>query len=347
MLKNVTLENFRNHCKYELDLEKTTVLVGPNGVGKSNVLEAISVLSSCRSFREEDKKNLVLNDSDFGRIKGDHLEVFIQKNPTLLVRAKERGVFKKRSLFIGLLKSVVFSPETMSLATGSPRNRRRFLDIMISQKDREYLGALISYEKIRAQRNSLLQRIKERAADESELSFWDTGLISEGNIITQKREEAIIFLNNITSDIYSNISGVKKDLLSISYQKSENLEREVKENRQKEIWQGRTLFGPHRDDVMILLNRLSVANFASRGEIRSAVLAVKIAELEFLKNDESNPPILLLDDVYSEFDEERREHLNNIVENYQSVITTTDISHLSGRLLDNAKIIEMRKNGKN
>ena len=347
MLKNVILENFRNHEKYDLNLKKTTILVGPNGVGKSNILEAISVLSSCRSFREEDKRNLVSNGKDFGRVKGDELEVFIQKNPSLLLKAKDKGVFKKRSLFIGLLKSVVFSPETMMLATGTPRVRRRFLDMMISQRDQQYLGALIAYEKIRAQRNSLLQRIKERQADEGELSFWDEGLILEGNVVIQKRQEAIDYLNEHISLIYQNISGKKEDVLSIAYQKNEDFESTVKNNHQKEIWQGCTLFGPHRDDISITLNGLYVANFASRGEIRSAVLAIKIGELEFLTTDQQNLPILLLDDVYSEFDEERREHLNAIVENYQSVITTTDTSHLSGQLLNNAAIIEMRKNGKN
>lgn len=346
MLKNVTLENFRSHSKYKLDLAQTTVLIGPNGSGKSNVLEAISVLSSCRSFRDEDKRNLVKKDCEFARITGDSLEVFIQKTPTLLIRAKEKGVFKKRSLFIGLLKSVVFSPETMALATGNPKIRRRFLDLMISQKDHEYLRALMAYEKIRTQRNSLLQRIRERQASESELIFWDDGIIEEGTKIIDKRAEAVHLLNAKIVHIYQDISGQKSDLLSISYQKSQNLGSDIKQNHQREIWQACTLFGPHRDDLIINLNDLPIANFASRGEIRSAVLAIKIAELEFLKTA-GDEPILLLDDVYSEFDEERREHLNKIVAQYQSLITTTDLGHLSSQLLKNATIIEMSPNGKN
>jgi DNA replication and repair protein RecF len=235
----------------------------------------------------------------------------------------------------------------MLLATGSPRTRRRFLDLMISQRNQEYLRALISYEKIRAQRNSLLQRIKERQASDKELSFWDDGLIAEGTTIIREREGAVSLLNSLISDIYGNISGVKDDSLSIIYQKSEGFEYNIRECHQKEIWQGCTLFGPHRDDFIISLNGLNIANFASRGEIRSAVLAIKIAELEFLKIGNNSSPILLLDDVYSEFDEERREHLNQIVKNYQSVVTTTDMSHLSKQLLDNAKIVEMSKSGKN
>jgi DNA replication and repair protein RecF len=340
MLRHLKLENYRNHCKFELVLDKVTVLVGKNGVGKSNVLEAISVLSSCRSFREEDKRNLVNSDCAFGRVQGDNLEVFIQKEPISLMKVKENGIIKKQSAFVGLLKSVVFSPETMALATGSPKIRRKFLDLMVSQKDRDYLASLIDYEKIKVQRNSLLQRIRDGAAYEDELDFWDEGLVKEGKAITKKREQAISFLNNCIGEIYRNISGVSTDSLDITYQKAlENLDL-LKENHQKEIWQGRTLFGPHRDDFLINLNNRSAASFASRGEARSVILALKMGELKFLDNEE-NEPILLLDDVFSEFDEIRRSHLGKLISDYQTVITTTDKGYLSGWPMGQAKIIEI------
>lgn len=339
MLKSVILENYRNHKKFELILERVTILIGPNGVGKSNILEAISVLSSCRSFREEDKKNLVNFESAFGRIRGDNLEVFIQKEPFLLMKPKEKGVFKKQSAFVGTLKSVTFSPETMALITGTPKIRRRFLDLMISQRDKEYLIALMAYEKIRKERNSLLQRIRDRQAQEEELPFWDDSLAKEGGIIIEKRQQAIDFLNTKIADTYREISGCNHEL-ALTYLKNDNLKVCLSANHDKEIWQARTLHGPHLDDVLIQLDGRNLANFASRGEIRTAVLAIKIGELNFLESPESQP-ILLLDDVFSEFDANRRSHLGQLISNYQTLITTTDRSHLSDVLLKEAKIVEL------
>lgn len=340
MLHKLSLTNFRNHQKFELILDKITILVGQNGAGKSNVLEAISLLSSCRSFREDDKKNLVQRESSFSRIQGDALEVFIQKEPTSFLKVKIKGVAKKQSSFIGSLKSVIFSPETMLLVTGSPKIRRKFLDMMISQKDRDYLTSLMAYEKIKEQRNSLLQRINEGRASEDELLFWNQELIREGLILSSKRETAINFLNDEIIKVYKEISGDKNDILHILYEKSDVSECEKKQNIQKEIWQKRTLYGPHRDDIAITLNGYLASSFASRGEIRSAVLSVKIGELHFLQNID-NPPILLLDDVFSEFDEDRRSHLGELIKNYQTVITTTDQTLLSKKLIKEAKIIRI------
>ena len=339
MLQKLTLENYRNYRKFELELGKVTVLVGPNGVGKSNILEAICLLSSCRSFREEDKRNLVSVDSTFARVKGDNLEIFIQREPTFFIKTKENGVFKRHSAFVGIQKSVVFSPETMLLVTGAPKLRRRFLDIMISQKDKDYLRALIAYDKIRAQRNSLLQRICDGQAAVGELAFWDENLSREGSIIISKRKEAVGFLQSLVGSAYGQISD-NNDSLELHYQGSDDLASQLAANRQKEIWQGKTLYGPHRDDLVLSLNSRLLASFASRGEIRTAVLALKIGELNYLKDDASSP-LLLLDDVFSEFDASRRSHLGRLISEYQSVITTTDRDHLTGIVQNNAKIIEL------
>jgi len=216
MLKNLKLKNFRSHADLELDLSTTTVLIGQNGVGKSNVLEAISILSFCRSFRDDDKKNLVSFGADFARVNGDDLEVFLQKSPSFIFKAKEKGVFKKQADFIGRLKAVVFSPETISIITGSPSSRRKFLDIMISQKNHSYLKALIGYEKVRKERNSLLSRIYQGLAKESELDFWDKELVAEGSLIVKERASAITDLNKEVVRLYTEISG-RNEHLEICY----------------------------------------------------------------------------------------------------------------------------------
>ena len=351
MLKHISLENFRNHKKLELDLDKITVIVGKNGIGKTNILESLVVLSFCRSFRDEDKKNLINYESDFARIKGDDLEVFFSRTPRLILRAKERGVNRKLSEFIGLLPSVIFSPETMSIITGAPAERRRFLDMMISQIDREYLEDLIRYKKIRTQRNNLLQRIARQEAAESELGFWDVELAKTGESIIKKRKKVIETFNKDLHKYYSEISDKKGDMLIVNF--VENFEGDLlsnlRQNRSREIAYGGTIFGPHRDDLIFNLNNFNMSNFASRGEIKSAILALKISELEYLKNNSKNErirsgeqsPIILLDDIFSEFDPDRRFHLGRLILKYQTVITATEREHLSPELLETAKIIEL------
>lgn len=347
MLKHLKLENFRNHENYAISLEKTTVLLGRNGAGKSNVLEAITMLSFCRSFREEDRKNLVLRGREYAKVTGDELELFISKVPRLKITARKKGVNQKSKEFIGQLPSVVFSPETVSIVTGSPAERRRFLDAMISQVDKEYLESIIDYGKVRKQRNNLLERIRIGQSTASELDFWNRELVSLSKIIEQKRGEAVTYINNLISSLYKKISGQNKSELNIEYVKSSkgDLMGRIEQFLSREIAAGTTIFGPHRDDLVFRLNNENAANFASRGEIRSVILALKIAELNFLDNNLKNrantQPILLLDDVFSEFDKERREHLGRLVLDYQTIITATEKEHISSDLLKQAKVVEL------
>ncbi|MFA6963192.1 MAG: DNA replication and repair protein RecF [Patescibacteria group bacterium] len=340
MLTTIELENFRNHKDFRLELSPVTAIIGKNGVGKSNILEAIYLVSACRSFREDDRRNLVMIGNDFARIKADELEIFIQNAPTFLLRAKENGAFRKQSDFIGTKKSVIFSPEMILLINGSPRLRRRFLDIMISQSERHYLKEVMAFEKVRAERNSLLQKIFEHRAQTDELDFWNKEFISLGQSIVEARLLAIKKLNKRLSSLYRSVSGNPKDKLQIEYENSapEGLEEAIKQNIWREIRSKRSLFGPHRDDLVFNLNDKPMASFASRGECRSAILALKIAELEFL-TDENDKPMLLLDDLFSEFDLDRRSHLSKLIENYQTVLTTTDSSYLVD--IKECKVVEL------
>lgn len=352
MFKHLKLENFRNHKCLELEFEQTTVLVGLNGAGKSNVLEAMTILSCCRSFREDEKKNLINFESDFARINGDDLEIFMSKSPRLVLQAKENGAVRKLADFIGLLPAIIFSAETMSIISGSPGDRRRFLDVMISQTDRDYFRALVEYKKVKQQRNNLLQRIAQRQGSENELLFWDKELVRLGTFIIKKRKSAVKSLNLDLPTHYQKISGNSDAVLNLTYQNSGSgdLEEDIRRFRQREIACGKTIFGPHRDDLLFELNGRDMSSFASRGEIRSAVLALKISELKFIENAmEKNKnnrnykkPILLLDDIFSEFDPERRAHLGKLILEYQSLITSTETSHLSAELIKKAKIVEIK-----
>lgn len=344
MLLDLTLENFRNHDTLKLKLEQKTVIVGPNGAGKSNIIEAISLISYLRSYREDDKRCLINKNSYYARVTSGDIEVFLQKNPTFLIKVREKGIFKKQSEVIGKIRTVVFSPETCSLITASPKNRRKFLDILISQKDKDYLRALVKYESIRREKNSLLKMIREGRAGMNELDFWNNELAEAGKKIIKKRQRALGFLNETIPSFYQEISANKEDRLRIDYLPNikDDLNASLAANKHKEVAIGLAIIGPHRDDLSFKLNSLEVENYASRGELRSAILALKLAEAEYLVDkDRDIKPTLLLDDIFSEFDQKRRQHLLTAVSNFQVVITTTDKENLKDDFLKTANIVKL------
>lgn len=341
MLKHLSLTNYRNHSKFSLELSEITVLVGKNGAGKTNVLESIEVLSSCRSFRGDNRTDLIKFDSDYTRIVGDELEVFIQRSPRLMFQVKERGIKRKVSDFVGLLPSVVFSPESLEIIIGDPKERRRFLDIVISQKDHQYLRALQDYKKILTQRNNLLKLIADGRASEDQLDFWDTELVLSAKTITVGRNLATREFTEKISGFYQTISGQKNSIIELVYHAKADgdFDAKLKAKREIDIAVGLTTSGPHRDDLQFKLNTLEAEKYASRGELRSIVLALKMAELKYLEN--KTKPILLLDDIFSEFDADHRSHLYKLIKSYQTVITTTDREHLSSELLTKSTVVEV------
>lgn len=352
MIHNLKLENFRNHKKYSLSLDKTTVLIGGNGVGKTNILESITLISYGKSFREDDRKNLIMTGEDWSRVNLDDYEIFLQKRPRLLTKIKNRGVPKRLSESVGQLPSVVFSPETMNIINGEPKQRRRFLDIAISQVDRRYLKNLSAYTKVRRQRNKLLERINAGLAGEDELNYWDEQIAGYGEDIIHKRIESVVSLNSNIINYYRIISGRANDDLQIDYytKTGESFISKLRSHRHSDIASKNTNFGPHRDDLNFRLNNMDMSHYASRGETRSAILALKVAELNYLEEERKKSPeiysqdvspLLLLDDVYSEFDVNRRTHLADLISKHQTLITTTDIEHLSEKLTKSAKIIKI------
>ena len=348
MIKKLKLENFRNHKNLEVELGYTTVIIGPNGAGKSNILEAVSLISFCRSYREETKSNLIHFESDFSRVSTDNFEICLIKSPVASLRAKKKGVVRKAVDFVGELPAVIFSPESFNIVMGGPNERRRFLDMMLSETSKSYISNLVDYNKIKKQRNHLLRNIHQGASKPSELDYWDKELAGLGNLIIKERISAIDFINPIISGLYEEISGQKNSKLEVVYQKSSpNLAEDLVHFRQKDIVTERSNFGPHRDDLLFLFNGRNMARFSSRGEIKSALLALKIAELKYLekelkkKNLDKREPILLLDDVYSEFDADHKKHLSKLLIEYQTIITSADNSILDEKMLGDAKIIDL------
>lgn len=304
VLQKISLQNFRNYEKRTFEFGDKTLIVGENGAGKSNIMEAVYLLATGKSFRADREDEMLRYGEQFFRVVGEVGEVG-EIGVTMNEGRKKfevNGVPRRQIDFVGSLRAVLFCPQDMELVTGSPGNRRRYLDFVISQVDREYHRCLISYEKGLRQRNKLLEMIRENLAHRSQLYFWDKLLIKNGEYITLKRGEYLMDL--------------------AEYDKSIISETRLAQYEMEEVAAATTLVGPHRDDFIILKTSRDVSKYGSRGEQRMAVLGLKQKEIEYLGGN----PLLLLDDIFSELDHKHQEEVMKLVKNYsgQVIMTTTD-----------------------
>lgn len=354
MLKSLKLTNFRSYQKGDFKFEKTTIFIGTNGIGKTNILEAIYFLSTGRSWRTGKDSESIKWEEDFAKISATitseethQLDLIMQKQgyeAPLVKTIKINDVKRKMVDLLGRLPSVLFSPEEIQMADGAPALRRRFLDILLCQTDKYYTLALIELGKVLKNRNKLLFAIKTGKGKPDELDFWDEKLIENGQMIIENRRKAIESLNKKIGKIYDDISG-KKEKLELKYKPSveaEQFAEMLAGNREREIEAAATIHGPHRDDFVFLLDGRDLTTFGSRGEFRTAILALKIGELDYVKKALEAEPILLLDDIFSELDADRRMHMAKIVEEAQAIITTTDLDHIEKGLREKAKIVELK-----
>jgi DNA replication and repair protein RecF len=343
-LTTLSIANFRNLGKLDLVFEQpVTAFVGENAQGKTNILEAISVLALGKSLRADEEKNLIPYGEDFYRVSGEaqegsgeklRIEVSAAAKPSINKVCKVNGRKVNASDLVGRLPLVSFAPEDLNLVLLSPSLRRRYIDILLSQVDRKYLQALSSYGKALKQRNALLGRIAEGFANENELEFWDKELAQHGSVIGKHRADWLREIAKPLASYFEKISGEKRKLTAelrnfhgeeITLEKYlENLEK----MREKDLRYGNTNYGIHKQDLQLSLAGKPLAENGSRGEIRSSVLALKFTELEFLEKHTEKKPILLLDDVFSELDRGRQESLMQMLVGYQTFITTTKVEHL-------------------
>jgi len=317
--------------------------MGPNGAGKTNILESIYLSSTGKSFKARTEPEMINYKKDIARVKarikhdGDFsdLETVITRglidigdgNPQKVAKKKliRDGIPKRLIDFAGSFKVVLFGPWDMDLVTGSPSLRRRFLDSVLSQTDREYRRSILSYEKGLRQRNRLLWKIREGMTPPNQLTFWNQLLVKNGDYITQKREDFIAFVN--TTNKYKFQINTNYQL---EYDKSVISEGRLDQYKNEEIAAATTLVGPHRDDMQFKIKNLKLkisrdlAAYGSRGEQRMGILWLKMAELSFIENSCGERPTLLLDDIFSELDKEHREIVMDIVGSQQTIITTAD-----------------------
>jgi len=332
---DLKLTNFRNHSKLNINLdEKLTLITGPNGSGKTNILEAIYILGTGKSHRSRYDKDLIQHKKDFCTIEaniqtnGDrlNLQIQIQKNEKFenvsIKKAKINKVAKSMQYFTGIFNCVLFSPQDIELITDSPSLRRRYVDTVLSQVDINYKRSLSSYNKAVRQRNKLLEIISEGQHAWSQIIFWTKQVLEHGQVIQENREK---FFKTISKTILKNGKklNTEKTKMEIKYLKNEISEERLEKYKQREIGARTTLVGPHRDDFKIYFNGHNVSEFGSRGEQRSCVLALKLSELEFIEKTKKEKPVLLLDDIFSELDKKHQQAVLETIDNQQTTITTT------------------------
>lgn len=350
---NLSLTNFRNFAQKSFIFDpKLTVIIGPNGSGKSNILEAIAFLSGIRAHSVDTDLDLVrFGQSEAkieGRVDGNEPKILTINFQVLDELYVKKAYFidsiKKRWITFGqFLVIVIFHPRDLELVTGSPSARRHFLDILLSATDREYWRSISAYNKIVVRRNRILQRITDGKSKPGELDFWDSRLLEHGKYISRTREEFFEFLNFVSQDTSNAKVLYPLELKGFMWKLKQSLlsEEKLLKNRERDMAAGMTLSGPHRDDFKFLYGSRDLEFFGSRGEQRMAVLALKLAELEYLAVKRGVRPILALDDIFSELDWEHRQMVLAVVGKQQTIITAAESDSVPQKLLGKARVIKL------
>lgn len=335
IIESIKLKNFRSYKNKEFFLSPTTnVFFGNNAQGKTNVLEAVYVCALGKSFRSRKDAELVKFGEDFGVVDISFCDRSRKKNINFIVSNKSKKQIKingikqtKISDLLGNLYVVLFSPEDMTFAKGEPNERRKSFDLLISQLNPVYMHILQEYYKVLEQRNSLLKN-KDRNIDYSEWDIWDEKLVELNIKIKDIRNEYIEKIKPIFAKYHKEIANQKENML-IKYKTQVNgtkmdVQKALKDRRIQDLKRGFTSYGIHRDDYIFEINELNLGLFGSQGQVRTAILSLKLAEKDLFYIEKGEMPILLLDDVMSELDSYRREYLYEKLKNCQVLITCTD-----------------------
>jgi DNA replication and repair protein RecF len=370
-LAHLTLTDFRNFASLQTEVPPgPTIIVGANAQGKTSLLEAVNYLVSASSphashdsqlIRLGVKPRIARLVAEMDRMDAkENIEIRLVMG--FMENGQERfrkeilvnGVKKRAMDLHGRFNAVLFLPQDVQVVEGSPGQRRRELDSVISQADPDYAHLLSEYGKVLSQRNALLKQLQERRGDSSELSFWDKRLAELGAEVMLARASALAQLQTLAAPIHGELTG-DSELLTIHYQPAyepggsfdegawltgslrEGLESELKRLRSNELRRGMTLTGPQRDDLSLSVNELELRLYGSRGQNRTAMLAFKLAQVEWLFHRTGEQPVLLLDEVLAELDPERRSYLlEQLTDSNQALLTAADIGMFDERFLEGA-----------
>lgn len=349
-LSSLTLQQFRNYTSQEVKFteEDIQLFAGRNGSGKTNLIEAISVLSITRSCRGKDDTDMLQWDADHYRLRAEvrndagethRLESVCELRPRKRKAFFINDVRMTVGDIVGFLPTVTFLPQDLLLFSGPPAERRRFLDQLLSQISPEYLGNLSQYVKIVQQRNALLKRIAAGNDVASSLDVWDMELASRGSAITLARLELMETLNLTFAEEMASL-GEKWDDVKLIYERktaartrdelAEEMRTLLRDGRERDIILQSTGVGPHREDWQVYRGERDLPSFASRGQERVAVLALLLLEVSYLELRRGEKPVILLDDAFSELDDDHQKALLEGFRGYQVIMTATRVPEGAG-----------------
>ena len=334
-INSLKLKNFRNYDLLNLEFDDATnIFYGDNAQGKTNILEAVYLSGTTKSHRGTKDRDMI----EFGKDES-HIEAIVEKRginyqiDMHLKKNSPKGIainkmpIRKASELFGIVNIVFFSPEDLNIIKNGPAERRRFIDLELSQLDKVYLNNLSNYNRIVNQRNHLLKEIGFQSGVMETLEIWEMQLIDYGNRIIERRKKFIEEINEIVSNIHKKLTG-DWECLQLIYEPSNGeipLEKALERNRERDMRIKSTSVGPHRDDICFMVGDLDIRRFGSQGQQRTAALSLKLSEIELVKKSINDKPILLLDDVLSELDIHRQNYLLDSIDDIQTLITCTGV----------------------
>jgi len=367
-ISHINLINYRNYVNLDLELQRgLLVFHGNNAQGKTNLLEAIYLLSIAKAYRAKSDREVINYDTDaqMSQVLAvthrdlDLIRILVnirlgtpnsyESKSDLKKEIRVNGQACSASELVGLVNAVLFDSEDIELVLGSPTTRRRYIDILTSQMDRDYLKTLQKYQRVLYQRNHLLRLLRDGRSKIDEIEFWDQALAEHGAYIVRKRGLIIDEIRGLAKEVHYNLTGSEEEIeinytpsiynqIPFDQEMSDNIKetfaRVLVETHRKDIAMGLTQYGPHRDDLSLKIEGHNASTYASRGQARTLALALKLGETLLLKKKLGDPPILLLDDIFSELDRPRRARLLEYVTQSQQVfLATSDPGNLDGAFL--------------
>lgn len=350
-IDSLELSHYRNYSNLNIFFDRgITILYGDNAQGKTNILEALYIAGTTKSHRGSKDREIIQFGEDESHIRlnlskhdvGHKIDMHLRKNKSKGVAIDGISIRKSGELF-GLVNMIFFSPEDLSIIKNGPGQRRRFMNLELCQLSKLYYHNYVNYNKALNQRNTLLKQISFNKGLKDTLDMWDAYLIQYGSEIIEERQHFIDNLNIIVRDIHKHLTGGRESI-EISYEKNvstDDYEKVMRKKRDVDLKYQSTQAGPHRDDICFMVDGVDVRTYGSQGQQRTAALSLKLAEIELVKTIIHDTPVLLLDDVMSELDSNRRSFLIDSIKDIQTVVTCTGYDDFIKSRLTIDKIYEV------
>lgn len=351
-IKSLELKNYRNYEELSIDFAKgTNLLYGDNAQGKTNILEAVYLGATTKSHRGSKDREIIRFHENESHIRMDfEKQDIVHRLDMHLKKSKAKGVaidqipIRRSSDLLGQIPIIFFSPEDLKIIKNGPSERRKFLDIELSQLESLYLYYLSKYNKILLQRNNLLKQVKYQDYLLDTLESWDIQLVKYGSEVIRYRKIFIHHLNIIIKEIHRKLTGNQEDIrLEYDYNVDyDEFLTELMRKRDVDLKYAATSIGPHRDDISFIVNDIDIRRFGSQGQQRTAALSLKLAQIQLVKEVMKDSPVLLLDDVLSELDSNRKTYLLESIKDTQTMITCTGLDEFINQHLPIQRMFQIK-----